>query len=104
MSLYWPVVTYTWGPKKPARPSPFERVERKSQRPRYARGRVFKVGDTWHYEVLVGGRVVNADNTNHWRTIFDGCFESAAAFDAVLATGHRLKDKTWREVVDRSES
>lgn len=104
MALYWPVVMYTWRPLKPAQTHPFERIEQRSRRPRYARGRVFKRGGTWHYEVIVRGRVVHADNTDHWRTMFDDCFESAAAFDHVLSTGHRLKDKTWAAVVDRSKS
>lgn len=96
---YWSVA----GATKPRRLPPFEQID-KDRRAWHgrARGRVFKIGETWHYEVIANGRVVNADNTNHWRSMFDGCLESTAAFDHVLFTGHRLKDKTWAAVVDRT--
>ena len=64
-----------------------------------ARGRVFKVGNTWHHQVIVGGRIVDADNTGHWRTIFDGCNEAVYAFDLVLNVGHKIR-KSYDELVD----
>lgn len=89
----WPVITYTW---KPRRPGPFDVIPRDRRSYRGVRGRVFKVGGTWHYEVLVNGVVVNADNTDHWRTIFDGCNEAVFAFETVIATGQKVKP--WDEL------
>ena len=81
--------------REPPLPHPFERIAEPGTGYRgYARGHVYKAGGAWYFEVLVNGRRIHADNTGHWRTIYDACRESTAAFDLVLATGHRLKDKT----------
>ena len=84
----------------PKRHHPFEKIERPMPPHQYAaRGHVYKRGDTWFYDVTVGDRIVNSDNTGHWRTIFDGCNEAVWAFDRVLWTGHKIR-KAWSELVD----
>ena len=66
-----------------------------------ARGRVWRNGKTWYCEGRVGDLVVYTDNTNHWRTIFDGCNEAVAAFSFVVAAGHGITD-SYDELVDRA--
>jgi hypothetical protein len=103
------VSTYGWttkftlyrGPVQHRRPHPFERIPQRHSEPPRARARVFKRGETWYFQTTLGTRVVDADNTNHWRTIFDGAFASASAFDHVLRVGHPIK-RSYRELVDRA--
>lgn len=100
MKATWTVILTRAEPGNSRRVGPFDKIERPMPRHPYrARGRVFKRGNTWRYEVLVGGKVVSADNTSHWRTIFDGCNEAVWAFDRALWTGHKIA-KTWDELVD----
>jgi hypothetical protein len=80
---------------------PFDRIVRPRESAPLARARVFKRGGTWFSETTIGTRVVDSDNTNHWRTIFDGAFASASAFDHVLRVGHPIK-RSYRELVDRA--
>lgn len=69
-----------------------------------ARGRVFKRGYTWCYEVyeVSSGRVLVADDTRNFQKIYDGCCEDVWAFHTVLATGQKIP-YTWREVVDAED-
>ena len=84
------------------RRDPFEAVPRGRRTYKRARGRVWKTGSTWYFEVTVNGVVVNADNTGHWRTIFDGCNEAVFAFERVASTGQPLK--SWASLVARADS
>ena len=80
-------------------PHPWERIDRPEiKRRRLARGRVWKVGKTWHMQVVADGKVVVTDNTNHWRTIVDQCNEAVAAFDRVLWIGHKI-ERSYGELV-----
>jgi hypothetical protein len=86
---------------EPSRPHPFERIAKPHRGVVRARSRVYKRGETWFCETTIGGRVVHSDNTNHWRTIFDIAFLSAASFDHVLFVGHPIK-RSWRQLVDKA--
>ena len=66
-----------------------------------ARGHVYKSGGTWFFVVWADGRVVHADDTGNWRTVYDECYRSALAFDYVTNAGHRLK-KSWSQIVDKA--
>ena len=63
----------------------------------YAKGRVYKRGETWFYDVLSSGDVVMCDNTNDWSVIFDGCFKATSAAHLVTLHGHRLP--SWADVM-----
>lgn len=65
------------------------------------RGRVWKHGRTWYYEVAVCGVVVMADNTNDFRKILDACCLDVAAVRRIVAAGHRL-ERSWDELVATS--
>lgn len=67
-----------------------------------ARGHVFKDGDTWHYWVSDGEKIVAADNTASWRPIFDAALASAVAFTKVQRVGHRI-EKSFAQLVDEAE-
>lgn len=83
-------------PPKIARPAPVR------ERPQYcARGRVFKRGETWFYEVSVGDRVVLADNTNDFRRMLDDCNLDVVVADRIVRSGHGFR-RTWAELVDKS--
>ena len=66
----------------------------------YARGHVWKSGDTWHYEVVSNGRVVMTDNTNDWWSILRDCNLATAAAHIVSRHGHRLR--RWNALVDEA--
>ena len=65
-----------------------------------ARGRVWKVGRPWHYEVRAGSRVVIADNANDWAIILHDCTRATAAVAVVLSHGHRLR--SWSSLVEKA--
>lgn len=49
--------------------------------PDHLRGKIFKKNGVWHMQVINKhtNRVVAADNTGSWRTIFDQCDEVTGA-------------------------
>lgn len=62
------------------------------------KGRVFKRGKTWYYEVRVGTKRVFADNTGSWRPVFDGCHFDVAVARRVVGAGHDFA-KSYDELV-----
>jgi hypothetical protein len=65
-----------------------------------AKARVFKIQDTWHYQLTSNqGVVVVTDNTGYWEPIFAQAFESAKALCLVEFWGHKLS-KPYRDIVD----
>lgn len=55
------------------------------------RGRVYKVGRVWVYQVKVNGVTVLTDNAIDWRLIFDRCLFDVAAARRVVLAGHVLR-------------
>lgn len=67
----------------------------------FARGRVWKQGRTWFYEVSVAGRVVFADNTGHWAPVLRACNNDVLVADRVVNSGHGFQ-KTYPELVEET--
>jgi len=65
------------------------------------RGRVFKRGKTWHYEVSDGKKIVMRDNTGSFRPVLDACFADVRAVKRVLSSGHKFK-RSCDEIVERA--
>lgn len=63
------------------------------------RGRVYKLGRTWHYEVRVGDMVVFADNTRAWEPVLAGCIGDVFVARRVVGAGHTFV-KSWPELVE----
>lgn len=68
---------------------------------KYSRGRVFKKGRTWYYEVSVGAKVVFRDNTGSWTRILKEANFDVAVANRVLGSGHEFA-KSFDQLVQEA--
>lgn len=66
---------------------------------RAARGRVWKSGRTWRYEVRIGNRLIFEDNTGSWAPILRDALFDVAVANRVVGAGHTF-EKTYDRLVE----